>query len=461
MRRVLGQILGALIVVSILAVGWSRLWKGDYIFLGGDEGMEMAKAILSVKAPEDLKRCWTDQPWLYSMWIGRLWKIGGEDWNWARAFSALSALLWIWATIQIAPQKKRFLHTFFITLCMASWPGFFLLSFSTMVELPVMMLCTLGVAVLSHKQWSLARGILGAIFAGIACGMKLIALLAFPAWILAILSAEPALWPRNLRQDWLSFLKEIGKRLFPWFLVWITVFISLLFLGPQENQHLFSTHWKSAVYLWSHGAGIYHLRLDSIWPCLISLIGSIIGIFWLWRRGRFYEALLPATLFLVPLILHLFFIRPFWDFYMLHFTAGVAALAGWILGEWIYILWQGLWNKKISALRFEYILIMASFLLAGLCMIQVPNAWENAKTYLSLPSKKGDEVFQTLMTLRLRIRRGFAQPGAYLTQAGILPIPELARAHPKNRFEAMTEVDLHSKGNLFKRIIKQAKKTND
>ena len=424
-------IFGALVVVVLLVVGWVVLWKRDYVQLGGDEGMEMAKAVLFAKAPHWVDRCWTDQPWLYSMVISRIWELGGENWNAARALSALAALFWIWATLQIAPEGKGFLHGLFIALCLVTWPLFFLLSFSTMVELPTMTFATLAVAVLAHRRWSVWRGVVAGSLAGIACGIKLIAVLAFPAWILAVLVAKPETWPISNWREWKRGIREALPRIAIWTVAWGGVAGICLSLGPHTHQYLLSTHWKSTQYLWAHGTKWFRFRWDHIWPCWISLLAATVAIVWLARHRRLKEALVPGALWLVPLGVHVFITRPFWDYYMLHLAAGTAALGGWIMAEllrWVYQQWNRTVRWKVEAAW-----LLGACLVAGLLMIQVPSAWREVLRIWALPRRDSSQLIDALRNLRPKVRLGFAYNNAYLANVGILPIPELA-VLPKKRF---------------------------
>lgn len=413
---------GPLAALALAGWVWVDVLRQGYVEIGPDEGMEMAKALLLAKAPGEAGRAWTDQPWLYARVLAGLWQLSGGEWLGGRLFSVGVAGAWLLALPRLMPRGAAAVHGLCGGLFLLSWPQFMPLGCSMMVEVPCVGIATLALAPLMGVRrltpWHCAAS---ALLAGLATSLKLVALLFFPAWLVAL-----GLAMRSPERRISSYLGE--RRLWVWvavFLVTAAVLVPWGLGGPEQG--LILPHWRSEQVLWEAGGARYAFSPVCLLPAAATL--GAVGAGWvlLGQAGRWREGLVPGVLLAVPLLVHLVH-RPFWNFYLLHFAPGAAVLGGWGMGEALLRTWRGLRQPDSDAnagARFERLLMVAAVLLAGWFSLDLDRAWRDVIRIQGNPRVRENPLVLTLREAAARIRYCYSRNPAFPAQANCLAVPEL------------------------------------
>jgi hypothetical protein len=421
---------GASVPLALAVWWWAGLLVRDYVEIGPDEGMEMAKALLLARAPEEAGQAWTDQPWLYARVLAGLWRWSGGDWLAGRLLSGCLAGLWMLAQTRLLPRGSTGVHGFWAGLFLLSWPWFLPLGCSMMVELPWMSLAILSLVLLGLGRClnpgfcAVAAGL-----AGLAVSFKVVALMFLPAWMVALAYRESLLGePRPPPAS-------VWFRLGLWMAVFVLVVGSLLPWGIQgPDQGLIRSHWRSAQWLWQEAAGRFAFSPRFLLSAGVTLLTAGVGAWLLLRDGRGREGWVAGLLVVVPALVH-WVHQPFWKFYLLHFAPGVAVLAGWGMGEVCLRVWRGLSTPASRAKPgcFLRSLMVAAALLAGWLNWDFARAVEDVRRIEGNPRRSESPLMEALQKVAPKVRYGYTRAPAFLAQANCLALPELTIL-PRKRF---------------------------
>lgn len=157
------------------------------IEIGGDEQMELNKALLYNAKPGAINAMWNDQPFFYTWLIAQVMEVGGPHYLWmVRILSSMSALALVWAMMRLAPPSG-WIGRLGVAVLFLTWLDIPTLSVSAMIELNAMALATVGAAIamggsVARMERSTARNTrwaLGGLLIGIALNIKLTAALVF------------------------------------------------------------------------------------------------------------------------------------------------------------------------------------------------------------------------------------------------------------------------------------------
>ena len=399
--------------------------------------MEMAKALLLAKAPAEASLAWTDQPWLYAKVLAWLWRFTGGEWLAGRLFSVVIAGAWLLSLSRLMPRGGSAIHGLWGGLFLVTWPQFLPLGCSMMVEVPCIGLATVALAPVMRGRrvtwWHCAAS---ATLAGLATSLKLVALLALPAWLIAIAQAgqetsNPSGSPAGASQPAVS----ATRRLLVWSAVFLVVVGCLLPIGPSgPQQRLLVPHLRSERLLWQTGDSLHAFSPSLLLPTASVLVSATVGLALLRKQGRLREAAVPVALLIVPLVVHSFH-RPFWSYYLLHFASGAAALGGWGLGELLRLTWRELRQPRPDEATtcFERPLMAGTLLGAAWFSVDVDRSlldWQRLQGNQRLPESV---LVQTLKQAAPRIHYAYSRDGAFLAQANCVALPELT-IMPLKRF---------------------------
>ena len=171
---------GALIGVAWAAVVILFVPVGRLIEAGGDEGMELTKAMLVFQGSGEYKNAWNDQPSTLTNVYSALFKIFGLGAAGPRFLSLASAVVVIGAVAYIARIVTRSSiagigAALFVVCCQL----FQVLSFSAMQQMPGMAMAMAGLAVLVRWRPEENRKLLiiGGALIGCAAAVKLVFLI--------------------------------------------------------------------------------------------------------------------------------------------------------------------------------------------------------------------------------------------------------------------------------------------
>lgn len=429
---------GCLVGLGLAAAGWASLLRPGFVEIGPDEGMEMAKALLLALEPEKAGLAWTDQPWLYAKVLAWIWRGFGPPWDACRLFTVVIAVAWLLALPRLMPAGATAIHGLFGALFLLTWPSFLPLSCSMMVEVPCLGLATLALVPLMNPKGTSSWGLaLSGIIAGVATGLKLVALLAGPAWALALWRAAAGRTESEARGTQtdpatVAVLMKVGV----WAGAFLVTSVGLLAVGPHgPRQSLLAAHVQSFRLLWSTAASGYTFAPSLLIQVVSVLCAAAVGWRTLVRQGRRQEAAVPLVLFLTPLAVHLVH-RPFWDHYLVHFATGAVVLGGWGMGELTRGLWQQLRGRSggVESGRFEWQLVVAAWVVACWVGFDVDRAWTQRRRILEAhPRLEQSQVVEALRNAAGRVHYAYSREPAFVAQAGCLAVPELT-IMPRKRF---------------------------
>lgn len=410
-----------------------------YVELGGDEGMEMAKAVLLARARGEAAFAWNDQPWLYSEILARLYGWTG-GWEAGRLLSVLLGGLWLVAVVRLLPAGSGWLHALCAGLMLLTWPGFIHLGASMMLELPVCALAATALVPLTRGgKCRLVQVAAAGVLAGVATGLKLVALVALPAWVVALALAGR----RNVAEAGPVTLRRWGGAFGMTATVWSLAFAIttgvLLHVGPSgPDQSLLVSHVDSARFLRETGDRQLVFTPGRLLASAGTSVAATIGLVLLLRRRRWLEAAVPVALVVTPLCVHLWH-RPFWDYYLLHFATGAAVLGGWGAGELIRCVGAYLPGAAAAAVRrFEQALMGAAAVVALWLAVDLDRALEEARGVIRQAHLSSQTLLIPALVKAAPDLRFVFTPSAYSAYPatlGLVMVPELTLT-PRKRFWA-------------------------
>jgi hypothetical protein len=316
-----GRVAALVIVASFIAIELRIIAHDPYI-LGADEGMEYAKALLVQREPIRLHEAWNDQPWLYSFIFA---KVCGSSLALARLLTlavVITAVFTFGKHLDSTIQKGSM-------LCFACffflWPDVLHLSASAMMEFPAYLLCMIGLAcyihALSSSNWKFL--FLSAILSGVACAIKLTALIlgpAFLAYTFVFLARS-----RNLGNTVNLMMPLVALATF------CGIWISLLRTGGNMSlEMLWTSHRTAAALIPEHllddrSLSLTHF-LHSPGLTIIGVVGLALSV----RDKRRELIAIGVVPFVVALVVHTLN-RPFWFYYTIHFAFPLAVGACYLL----------------------------------------------------------------------------------------------------------------------------------
>ncbi len=428
---------GALTALTLAVWVWVSVLSRGYVEIGPDEGMEMAKALLLAKAPAEANRAWSDQPWLYAKVLSWLWQVSGHEWLAGRLFTVLVASAWLLVISRLMPRGCSAIHGLWGGLFLVTWPQFLPLSCSMMVEVPCIGLATLAlVPLMGVRRLTLWHCAGSAVLAGVATSLKLVALLALPAWLIAVAQAGQATTHHSGNPAEANHaVVSATRRLIVWSAAFLVVVGCLLPIGPGgPQQWLLLPHLRSERLLWQTGDSLHAFSPSLLLPTASALVSAAVGLALLRKQGRLREAAVPAALLVVPLVVHSFH-RPFWSYYLLHFASGAAALGGWGLGEILRQTWQELRRPRVgeATTHFERHLIAGTLLGAAWFSVDVDRSLLDLQRLQGNQRLRESVLVQTLKQAVPRIHHAYSRDSAFLAQANCLAVPKLTIT-PLKRF---------------------------
>jgi len=281
--------------------------------IGGDDGFELAKAMLVERHPELASRMWNDQPWLHTLIHAWLFRHFGEHAAFPRYFSLISLGVLLLATAWALREELGFWGGLVFPIFLLMGNETPTLTMAAMLELPTQCWAIaagwLALRATSPWQWIVA----GAVWAA-AAHMKLTALMIAPALAVSLLvrSKWRGLWRRVL---WIG-------------LGFVPTFLFLIYLSPRfDLQELIATHWKSTEHIvkalpgyrfnWSWFLGQPEHVLATI-VCIILLLKD---------RSLRKQLVYPLALLATALFLALWY-RPWWSYYEVFLLIPMATLGG-------------------------------------------------------------------------------------------------------------------------------------
>lgn len=411
--------LGVAIGICVLNVAVFR--SPDRFLLGGDEGFEMAKAMLINEGSALYREIWSDQPPLFTLIVATSQRLFGDDVRGPRVIAACFGATIAWAVWVMASQAGGTLAGLSAVILLLATPSFPILSLSVMQEVPFLAL-TMSCGVLL-REW-LRTGRPGYVvvsafaFSG-AVGIKLLALLAVPAVIAESLagssSRELPMVARVRMLTWWCVLALLGSGLL------------VCALGPPPASMLIGAHTVVlAEATEMHGdPSAFRFPFATFRSHSELLMGIVLLSVTLARqRGLVRLYLFPIVFAATSLLVH-FFHRPTWSFYYLHFAVPAVVLAACGLTSWIRSFLeapkrpQGFLTARMAAAGLGMIV-------AYMAMAAFPRIWGQSVALAQSPYPEDVKALGAITREAGAARRMFASQLMFCVHAGVPPPPRLA-----------------------------------
>jgi 4-amino-4-deoxy-L-arabinose transferase-like glycosyltransferase len=286
--------------IAMLALIYSLLPLGTALQLGGDEGYELTKGFLCSKGYVMYKDIWCDQPPVFPMLLGLVFRAVGPSILAARLVTVGFALVLFGALYQLVRQRSGMVAALTAVFCLLAAPGVLLLSSSVMVEVPA-----IGTALVSawllfqwskrpYRAWLLASGAV----MGLALEIKLTAVMVLPAMLvetgLASWKEGGGLRQRCLVSSALEWIAACGV---------VFAAIALLWgggsLGPSWRSHTVTLPVSGLS-----SAADFHFTLDMPLDHLECIVAAAVALVMLGRQKRWRELSFPLALLLTAVVVH-------------------------------------------------------------------------------------------------------------------------------------------------------------
>jgi 4-amino-4-deoxy-L-arabinose transferase-like glycosyltransferase len=313
--------------------------------IGGDEHFEVTKAFLWSQGPDVYTRVWNDQPPLFTVLLGVLFRSFGSDIGVARCLASIFGVALLVGLYLIVWRREGALPAYIVVLTLLAAPGVFELCVSVMLEVPAIALGLWSVPLLdlwiSRRtwRWLMASGTL------FACALqtKLTAAILMPALVFELMLARH---PSSdaASSSWRGRLSVLALWLF-------SVIVVYLILGASLGAY-YSTFWQS------HFSGIARGSEEAqhfafYWKSLLAQPEALFGVFLTtvaaWRTGDWHLMLFPWTLLATAGMVHTVH-RPYWSYYALHFALPMAWISGHGMNVFIRICsdyWRGCHDRLV------------------------------------------------------------------------------------------------------------------
>lgn len=308
---------------------------------GADEGYELMKGLLVSRGYSLYSEVWSDQPPLYTEILGLLFRAFGPEALVARCLTLTFAVLLAAALYAIVRQSSGRLGGVLAVLLMSSSSSFIELGISAMLELPAMSLVMGAFWAVSDENrkrstWWLVTS--GALF-GCALQIKLTVGMFLPALVLQWLIKTPThagAVTRSIERRFLEASRS-GFRSVISGIGGLGITFALIALLCYDSATL-QVFWKSHF---SHGTR-ESVELSHRWhPGLLkedfALVVTTIGCLFFAAASRHHNFLVPVVMLACATFVHLWH-RPYWNYYILHFTVPMVWLSAVGLSEWLKVL---------------------------------------------------------------------------------------------------------------------------
>lgn len=395
--------------------------------IGGDEGFEVTKSLLWANGYSLYGKFWNDQPPVFTVLLGTLFKCFGPSIVVARCLSAGFFLLLLAECFIQVRRSCGFGASWMATICLLCSPGVLFFGISVMLEVPAfaMAFCSL----LPIHRWSATRQPLWLILSGIliatALQIKMTTALMVPALAIEIVLCSRGVGLKERTRD-------AAWNLIVWAITAAALFLVLgWLLGSGYNQAWVShfsteTAHQSDAEFKAFTPRLIFAHAEAFWGAGVALFLVILNNDW--RRTAF-----PLTFLLTALVIH-YHHRPWWDYYYLHFAIPLSWLTGYAVSELFGIGAAVVKAKSTRRSLISFGSVVAAAALMSL--ILVDGSWRLSSDVDRLQSRERIESSNLLAKMRpfaSRTHWAFAFDTIYTFHAGLLVPPEIA-VLPSKRF---------------------------
>lgn len=335
--------------------------------IGSGEHYEVMKALLWANGYTLYNEVWNDQPPLYTVVIGLMFKAFGPGIAVARAVAATFGLSLV---VALATQVNRQCGVPAATVgafCLLAAPQTLVLSISAMLEVPA-----IGTALWAlwpiHRwretqklHWLALSGVLMAA----ALQIKLTAAIVLPALVVEIFLGLPGLTGPAWR-------RETARALGIWGVTVTATFIGLaIVFGTVPLAVLWASHFSPKTLAkatdslrWPFLQPLYPDHADAIF-------GAGAGLLILAYRRNWRGLAFPCIWLVTAAVIHQDH-RPWWPYYYLHFAVPLA----WLSGYGVMELFKLAWIEGLNRVLLRRLVGIGSLLVASLLFAFIVTAGE-------------------------------------------------------------------------------------
>jgi Dolichyl-phosphate-mannose-protein mannosyltransferase len=382
--------------------------------VGGDDGIEQSKALLLHRDPSAVPRMWNDQPWLHTMLTAVLFGIFGEHVWVPRLLSLCAALAMIICLNVYYRERLSLTAAAALNLLLLTSDELSYMIFAGMTEVPAVALGTMAVLVCSTglRKGSIFLVSGSALLMAAGVHMKLTALVMAPCML--------ACWlvpPKQMRP----------KLLITFLLVSLAANILLVWMSPSFNlRRIWLTHSDARTILSIIGSA-YVFQPIYLFYSLPVLFGGLVGIAFLTRQRDWATLWFPGVA-LISAAFFALFQRPWWRFYLIHFSVPLALLTAFAIDDLLRI-------RRASQNSFRQNVIRVGTCNAILFMIVCLWCAFSLPAYLNTMGSRvyGRHRFEEQDLVRVarlyhdtaRVRQSYALNPELAFAAGLSVVPEL------------------------------------
>ena len=412
----------AILLALTLAALYSFLPLGATFILEGDEGFELNKAFLYSKGFQLYGQIWSDQPPLWTVMLGSLFKITGPSILAARLLAAGFGILMFVTFYELIRLRLNDWTAAIATFILVSSPGTLRFSASVIQEVPTFAMVLMSALLLfrwggrSHWTWLVISGML----MGAALEIKYTAALGIPAMCLEIILL---LQPLGHQHWMISALKKCAC----WSAAAAVTFA--LFnhaLGKGSYQSVWHAQSVSIAPPGMARPEDFHFTQDLFVNHSECIAAAIAGIVIMICNRQWRILAFPLVLLVTALAVHTWH-RPCWLEYYLHLAIPLAWLAGYAIvkiGNYMFNeISAGQWKLNVKATWVGIILCAAIALAFSRSLDRSTDTMNDLQ---SLPKTSSDPILEKMQKYAPRTHWVYCQEGIYAFHAKLLTPPELA-----------------------------------
>jgi hypothetical protein len=404
------------------------------IEIGEDEYFEVTKGLLWSKGYPMYEKVWNDQPPLFTVLMGILFKCFGADISVARGLAVFFGLLLAAGCLVIVKGRSGWLAGYGAMFSLIVAPRMLEMGVSAMLEVPAMALALWSLWPI--EQWRKSRRWQCLAWSGLlmatAFQTKLTAAMLVPPLALEIVLSSLG---ANARASVKNSFWNLGI----WGLSFLSGFLILgLLLGNDYRRYWTSHFTNSAMYLNEAKAFAFFLPAHPEAVCAVIMAFLICA----WRRD-WRKMAFPFVALLTAAVVHSHH-RPYWEYYYVHFAVPLAWLSGYAIGE--------LFQAAGDAPRLRFVppsFVRIVFLLAGSTLVSIAASKGGTRLTEEIHDIRAQRrteqsgVLEAMNSFRDQTRWAYSTAPIYVFHAKLLMIPEVAVV-PLKRFWSgdLTEQDI-------------------
>jgi 4-amino-4-deoxy-L-arabinose transferase-like glycosyltransferase len=403
-----------LILAALIAfVSLITFFVSAPIEIGHDEHYTVTRAFLWSRGYPLYTRIWSDQPPVYTLILGSLFKCLSPSIVVARGLAVTFGVLLFTCFFLLVKSSSGLLGACIATATLLTAPEVFDLSVSSMLDVPVI---AMGLwAFWMFSKWMNDSSRLWLTMSALVLAVSLQVKFT-TAFIIPVMAAGAVFISHEIKRERKRVMTDVA--------LWFAIIVSAFFLigwvsGAQYDQAL-QSHFSSEAQ--KDGPSF---ALQDLLQYPEGLLGATVGLLVAAFRSHWQRIWLPTVLLTLTIAIH-YFHRPYWHYYFPHFAIPLAWLSGHGLAE--LLRWLGI-RKHSAPFRSFYwwggcllasTLVTAFFGFGGTRMVADIAELER------LPRPRNNPVIAEMGKYSAETKWVYSEGSIYPFYARLPVIPELA-----------------------------------